>query len=250
MNEYHQAKLAEKRRNVSISRLHVLRTTYHQHLLSLDPHGVRTRALEYGPRFADIALMPEFRARVESSFDARVDADSFKAELADLPALADTFNFHRELALSERMARALGCQTWIGILERAVAWFRCDACEQYVRWPEVLAHLCQRPYYGESPREEWAPDYYPCDVAEVGGFHAWDSDTLRPIDPEDLANLRSLIVSCGLDPETANAEQMDALDLRVTYKKMSGTADRSGTTKLVMNWRRAVRYPCSRTVRL
>ena len=137
------------------------------------------------------------------------------------------------------MAQALGCQTWIGILDLAVAWFHCEVCEKYVRSPEVLAHLCQRPYYGTSSREDWAPDTYPYDVAEVGGFHAWSSDTLRPIEPEDLVNLRGLIAACGLDPDTTKAEEMDALDFRFTYKKTSAPARETNSGK-VMNWRRAV----------
>ena len=242
MNEYQQAKLAQQRRDTTTSRLQLLRQTYSEHLLSFDPHNVRTRALEYGPRFADIALLPAFRAHVEAGFAAHVDADTFKDELAHLPALAGSFTFRRELALSDKIAQALGCQTWMGILERAVAWFHCAVCAQYVRWPEVLAHLCQRPHYGACPRDASESDCYPYDVAEVGGFHAWSAETLHPIDPEDLVNLRSLIAACGLDPETANADQMDALDMRVTYKRTSARADGSSSAKVVMNWRRAVWY--------
>lgn len=248
LSEYQHAKLKQMRRDIIIVRLQILRQTYREYQLSFNPEGLRTRELEFEAKFADVALMPELRALVEASFDAEIEvgedhitAEIFQAELASLPDLRSAFNFRRQLELSDNMARALGCQTWIGILELAVAWFTCEVCQRYVRWPEVLAHLCQRPGYAGTEREEWAQDYYPHDVAVVSGFLAWSSRTLRPIVPEDISTLRGLITVCGLDPATATAAQMDALDARVTYKRMASTAvDKMGRGKVVMTWRRAV----------
>lgn len=245
LTEYKDMKLKEKRQLVIIHRLRVLRRAYSEH--QLGEQGLRTRERDFEPRFADIALMPEFRALVESSFDAYADVDAdrinmavFRAELANLPDLAVTFNRHRELALSDMMAQALGCPTWVGILDLAIAWFHCGVCKTYVRFPEVLAHMCQRRRYRGRPRKEKAKDYYVYDVAKAGGYHAWSANTLTPIVREDLVNLRGLVTACGLDPKIATAAEMDALDARVTCTTPA-VVDEWLEGKQVMTWRRAVR---------
>lgn len=250
LNEFQHAKLKEMQESIILKRLQILRIAHHECQLSLSPEGVHTRETEFEAKFADIALMPEFRAIVESSFDAdihvnddRINEETFQAELASLPNLNSAFNFHRQLELSGIMARALGCETWIGILDLAVAWFHCEGCKKYVRWPEVLAHMCQRPArVYETEREDWAPDCYRYDVVAVSDSHPWSSKTLRPIVPEDISSLQSIIAVCGLDADTATAAQMDALDARVTYERMPPTTlVRMSEGKMVMTWRRAVR---------
>lgn len=249
LGEYEDKKIKQQRHLVTLHRLGVLRDAYSEHQ---GEQGLRTGAREcgIGPHFADIALMPVFRALVESSFDAdadihddRVNSKVFLTELAELPDLTANFNRRRELELSEKMAQAFGRPTWVGILDLAIAWFHCDVCNEYVRFPELLEHTCQRPWsfnLWQTPREEGGQDHYADDVTEVSDCYAWSSDTLSPIVPGELALLRSLVAACELDPETATAAQMDALDARVTPVRPDAVDDWF-EGEIILTWREAVR---------
>ena len=77
-------------------------------------------------------------------------------------------------------------------------------------------------------------------MAKVGQYHAW-ANALTPIMREDLQKVRTLVAACGLDPGTATAAQMDALDARVTC--ISPVAmNQLSEERQVMTWRRAVLF--------
>ncbi|KZT63864.1 hypothetical protein DAEQUDRAFT_770195 [Daedalea quercina L-15889] len=238
LEEYEEMHLRKER--LSIIRTRLLHLRWAVYKAQLGERGLLTVDYEYGPKLADIALMPEFRDIVESTNDVDVNRRSFRDALAHLPALTERFNRQRKNTLLELMAERLGYRgVQMHLLELAVAWFHCDKCDKYMRWHNVLAHQCQRPYYADTEREDFA-DPYEWDAAEASMFHAWSAKDLRPILAEDLSVLRSLIVACGLDPDTATAEEMDVLDARFVCEEIPVPWARKSEGQLVMNWRRAV----------
>ncbi|TFY56987.1 hypothetical protein EVJ58_g7301 [Rhodofomes roseus] len=238
MEQYREARLRKERAGIIHTRLLDLRRVIYR--IELGKKGFRML------NFSDIALMPEFRSLVEAPNDVeRFDAirkrmleDMLVQRLGPQESAANPNIFD----LAKMLARWLGRQgdsATANILDLAVAWFHCDRCKTYLRSPDVFAHRCQRPCYGESDREDFE-DPYVYDVAKASTFHAWSTTNLRPILEKDLVALRSLILACGLNPERATAQEMDALDARVTCNEIPVPHASKTNGKLVMNWRRAV----------
>ncbi|KAH9935751.1 uncharacterized protein B0H18DRAFT_951201 [Fomitopsis serialis] len=190
-----------------------------------------------------MALIPELRALVEASNDVEITRRTFRD--ACVPALIERYQAGRKAELANMVAERLGRQADAHpsqeLLDLAIAWFHCNQCRKYVRYPGVLAHRCQRQYCapGSAQRDDF-DDPYEYDVANASMFRAWSAKTLRPVLDEDLRAMRSIIQATGLDPESATARHMDDLDARLTCNEIPVPWARKSEGKLIMNWRRAV----------
>ncbi|TFY58823.1 hypothetical protein EVJ58_g6183 [Rhodofomes roseus] len=187
LEQYREARIRRERPAILRARLSDLRRVVCE--LQLGTRGYRTPETEYGPQFADIALMPEFRALVEASIDVEIKRSTFRGVCSQLPALFARFNTNRPAILagmfSQRIGRPTSPTGCTKILDLAIAWFHCDGCKRYLRSPGVFAHQCQRPHYRDTEREEF-DDPYVYDVAVASTFHAWSTTKLRPVLEEDL----------------------------------------------------------------
>lgn len=269
MENYKDACLREERAELIRSRLRDLREVVNA--IELGRQGRRTAESETLPKFADVALMQEIRLLAEAPNNVTVSQeDLHQACVEHLPGFIQSWQTKCTLELGHMMAVRLG-RPWdvasprpLDVLNLAVAWFRCDRCQRNFRYPGVLAHLCLRTPYGnvtDASIWEWEhikdnihkddhfDDPYERNVALVSRLRPWSAKALRPAPDEDLLALRSIVEACGLDPESATAQNMDEVDARVTCDAIPILWKSKSEGYLVMNWRRAVCHLSSRVSR-
>ncbi|KAK0466145.1 uncharacterized protein EV420DRAFT_811718 [Desarmillaria tabescens] len=158
-------------------------------------------------------------------------ADSLQAMWVHLPGVASKW---REVQTAEllKLMQEAGLKLDINL---ATTVFTCTNCRQIFQYPYVLAHNCSfwQPYKDLNP-EDWKPYA----LRYISSGVAW-SATLFTTNEESIKKVEYLIKTCGLDPETATQEDMNALDCRVICNHCSISSIDGSKYKYVMRWQNA-----------
>jgi hypothetical protein len=196
------------------------------------------------PGPTDVCNMDEFRTIIDDTdVDVEVTETNFKEAMNRLPQLVTEWRITKDAELVHIMNEyALPCgsghnepqpQHDRAQLELATTLFQCKICNAPISYPRILVHSCVhslRDYWQDSDefrRKLWLnlddePWNYVGDrigIYEKGGPAA-----------------REIVISCGLDPDTTTAQEMDDLDAR--YECLGCYAEFHG--RLIMGWRTAV----------
>ncbi|KAK0433554.1 hypothetical protein EV421DRAFT_2040149 [Armillaria borealis] len=165
-------------------------------------------------------------------FDTPLDvsiADSLQAMWIHLPDVASKLREAQTSELTELMEQA-GLKPDVHL---ATTVFACTECCEFYLYPYVLAHRCPFRQPAKLFNDE---DWKPYALRRISHRMAW-SERQFTIDQESVDKVACLIKTCGLDPETATHEDMDALDCRIICNHCSdGQTD---GFKHVMRWRAA-----------
>ncbi|SJL15790.1 uncharacterized protein ARMOST_19295 [Armillaria ostoyae] len=165
-------------------------------------------------------------------FDTPLDvsiADSLQAMWIHLPDVASKLREAQTSELTELMEQA-GLKPDVHL---ATTVFACTECCEFYLYPYVLAHRCPFRQPAKPFNDE---DWKPYALRRISHRMAW-SERQFTIDQESVDKVACLIKTCGLDPETATHEDMDAPDCRIICNHCSdGQTD---GFKHVMRWRAA-----------
>lgn len=227
------------------------------------PDAKRDRESDFCPQLKDFIMMHEFR----TILDAPDSADM--STLDDNDKMRDMFDAGRvewqedrlkELSdmLQESVDSSLEGADLLALVQ---ALFRCTKCRRDgLRYPEVLAHECPRKFswrwilgWGAGNVE----DVYQHAVATYKHHHrpAWSGGTSIMASPQAIDYMRSILVACGLDPDTVTLQEVDECGARLICRKCEGRSsdaysdfsddgiddsDFKRNTFTVYNWSRAV----------
>lgn len=227
------------------------------------PDAKRDRESDFCPQLKDFIMMHEFR----TILDAPDSADM--STLDDNDKMRDMFDAGRvewqedrlkELSdmLQESVDSSLEGADLLALVQ---ALFRCTKCRRDgLRYPEVLAHECPRKFswrwilgWGAGNVE----DVYQHAVATYKHHYrpAWSGGTSIMASPQAIDYMRSILVACGLDPDTVTLQEVDECGARLICRKCEGRSsdaysdfsddgiddsDFKRNTFTVYNWSRAV----------
>lgn len=92
------------------------------------------------------------------------------------------------------------------VVSLATTFFVCTSCSsRYLRYPGVLMHNC-------LPTGEGDPDFVIGSSRSSEGEIYWNNEGKIVVKPEHTEFMASVVSLTGLDPKTATAQDMDALD--------------------------------------
>jgi hypothetical protein len=203
-----------------------------------------TRSLtEVIPCIADVCEMKEIKSIIEDTpIDVEVNAKSFANIVPELPRLIDEWRISksRELitmmeaeapALIKTEETDLAAHFDLSPLELATTWFFCRNCDEPIGYPRILAHdhaIAMTP----TLRKDGPRDHILGLSCQAWNFRG---DRLKfHVDAHRAA--RPIVESCGLDPDTTTARQMDEFDPMVECL----ICRNFGAGRIAMRWRRAV----------
>ncbi|KZT70895.1 hypothetical protein DAEQUDRAFT_707622 [Daedalea quercina L-15889] len=226
MGDIKQHRLARQRSII----LHIRLKTLDSIIRELRNRLGRDESTECLPKFADFALMPEFRELMEAPTEDMLDMEAFVSLVIKLCDLEARWIMEQEKRLVGMLERALGRvpeepdgdhgakddsedASHQELLKLAWAVFECRQCSERLHASCAIAHRCTR-YNGVH----WSFDL---DSDETVGNYMYEvrriSHYVRPWNiscffvPE-LEPLWSALQTCGKDPETTTALEMDEQD--------------------------------------
>jgi hypothetical protein len=221
----------------------VIAFKYRRNLVTvlLKDYEWRRLVAEVIPGPADVCSMDEFRTIIEDTdVDVEVCEESFKQAMDRLPQLTTEWRFAKDAELvcilnrdSNSLWHTSPPTNDRSQLELATTIFRCKVCKAPISYPRILVHSCLHAFraslhnYGD-PRFKLYQDL---------NDEPWNFAGDRVgIDVRGMSAAWLVVSSCGLDPATTTANEMDVLDARFEclgcYDGICG--------RLVMGWRVAV----------
>jgi hypothetical protein len=196
------------------------------------------------PGPADVCNMDEFRAIIEDTdVDMEVTEANFKEAMGRLPQLilewrsakdaelVHIMNEHAATGVSRRNESQP--QRDRTQLELATTFFQCEICNASISYPRILVHSCVH-----GLRDYWHDyDEFRCKLWLNLDDEPWNFAGDRiGIYLRGGPVAREIVISCGLDPDTTTAKEMDNFDARFEclgcYSEFHG--------RLIMAWRTAV----------
>ena len=195
--------------------------------------------------FADYAHLPPVRDILNDDTDGAT-LKSIKAKLVKvLPALMNNVEeknindfkaFVRTCLGNALAARADEPQTL------AISAFRCTKCNRQTHhemyWPAILAHKCMARHAvdSEDPYEHRAFEWEQQTYRKQPLVYLPGPKQLALLAIADLASTRSIVATCGLDPDTATPAVLDACEVRLRCLLCAQVAKQQ-----IFDWRSAVR---------
>ncbi|KAG7451982.1 uncharacterized protein BT62DRAFT_274271 [Guyanagaster necrorhizus] len=181
------------------------------------------------PKPVDVVILEPFSTLF---FDTPLNlsiTDSLQAMWIHLPGVVSQWREAQTSELREVMKKA-GLKPNINV---ATTIFTCTNCSEICQYPYILAHRCAlwQPYENFNP-EDWKAYALRCIPFGV----AWSASQFT-VNEESVKKVEYLVKTCGLDPETATHEDMDALDCRVICNHCSNGDPGGG--QYVMRWQNA-----------
>ena len=243
MQRVKTSRIMRERSDVVRSRLQVLQYVIDR----LRNDDGRSPMTESHPKFADYALMPDFRSVIEAQTDAPLDRQAFAHVLMRLPDLDSMWLTQRAYLLDDMLRRALGLipegmskpygRLNVAIFDLALAVIECQRCEERMPPMMAIAHRCAHSpstyWFLELDREEPLEDEYVRDLRYVArGVRPWDVCCFRV---PDLEQIKAVLRVCGKDPETVTGREMHDEDIWVAVKDVLVDGKRK-----VMRWDAAV----------
>lgn len=235
------ARLSRERTNCLIIRYTLLLEVYAEY--------VAAQTLDFVvPPVADIALSEAFQSlMVDTPYDVTLTAESFTPIVSShLPAIIAEWQRSKDAELVEILAEHVPGAT-LAHLQLATTVFKCRGhpiggvpCNQPLTYPRVLAHGCTLSLSYEWASEHWhvgsSLGYEEADLAQLFtslGSVPWNYKGGRTVFSEvGASNARAAVKACGLDPEVATVDDMNALDPMLECRTCSG--EYSGC--FVMRW--------------
>ncbi|RDB20036.1 hypothetical protein Hypma_012987 [Hypsizygus marmoreus] len=194
MDAIMEKRLAREYRALQKVRREILLDVYHDFLASQ-----ATDAIIPGP--ADVALMPEFQAVVNSPLNVIVTADDFHAAVLELPSLIREW---RSATAAKLVAFVNKADKSLHATESSLAlstvFFRCSYCGGVLAHPHVLTHACLT----LMPCIPHHPDR---DIFEDLGFQAWNESSIIYFDRDAYQFGTQLLHGWGLDADACPTKQ-------------------------------------------
>ncbi|TFY56251.1 hypothetical protein EVJ58_g7752 [Rhodofomes roseus] len=192
----------------------------------------RGPSMELHPKFADYALMPEFRALVEAPNEETIDWETVTVLLESLPKLNLRWLRQRVLLLGKMLETALGRVSvetdaelerkadsentrYDHLLDLAIAVLECRKCSERMPALDAISHRCARGLSWTLAGGASELRYLSQLLSVSRGVRPWSIDCFEV---PDLEPIKRTIRACGKDPETVTVDEMDALDVRLAVK--------------------------------
>ncbi|KIM79642.1 hypothetical protein PILCRDRAFT_823182 [Piloderma croceum F 1598] len=198
------------------------------------------------PGPTDVCNMDEFRTIIEDTdVDVEVTEANFKEAMNRLPQLVTEWRITKDEELVHIMneyvtpsgSRRNESQPQHDHtqLELATTFFQCKICNTSISYPRILVHSCVH-----SLRDYWRDyDEFRCKLWLNLDDEPWNFAGDRiGIYLRGGPPAREIVMSCGLDPDTTTAKQMDDLDAR--FECLGCYSEYHG--RLIMAWRTAVTH--------
>jgi hypothetical protein len=196
-------------------------------------------ALIPGP--ADVCNMDDFKAVIENPNYVEVTKETFKEAMDRLPQLIDDWRVAKDAELvcilnKQASGSHLKESSPVdnrALLELATTSFRCRICSSTILYPRILVHSCTH-----SLRLSWR-DYDDSHSILCRNIddEPWNFAGDRvSVDEQGKIAANLVVRSCGLDPSTTSASEMDDLDARFECTVCSNVH----LGRLVMGWTAAV----------
>ncbi|KAH9832250.1 uncharacterized protein C8Q71DRAFT_778105 [Rhodofomes roseus] len=192
----------------------------------------RGPSMELHPKFADYALMPEFRALVEAPNEETIDWETVTVLLESLPKLNLRWLRQRVLLLGKMLETALGRVSvetdaelerkadsqntpYDHLLDLAIAVLECRKCSERMPALDAISHRCARGLSWTLAGGASELRYLSQLLSVSRGVRPWSIDCFEV---PDLEPIKRTIRACGKDPETVTVDEMDVLDVRLAVK--------------------------------
>jgi hypothetical protein len=210
----------------------------------LKAYKLERPATDIIPGPADVCEMHEFKTIIEDTpYGVQVTEETFRRAMARLPQLINEWRSAKDAELVHIMNDSVESEHSQSNgsdgennrkqLELATSLFQCKICCGTIPYPQILIHACTHDLrytwrHSDDPRcALW------CNLLDepwnIGGEKIGIDNQAKPAG-------RLIVETCGLDPDTATAQEMDDLDPRLEcvkcYSEMSG--------RLIMGWKMAV----------
>ncbi|SJL13372.1 uncharacterized protein ARMOST_16814 [Armillaria ostoyae] len=179
------------------------------------------------PRQADVLLSEPFSVVILNTplLDA-VTEEILKEPFVHFKEIAARWREEKNCELQGVMKKS-GFESKLNL---ATTLFHCESCASRLAYPDVLRHFCctQLRYISDLDLKKnrykalWN---MPC--------HTWYADKLR-FDQVGFDKATAVVKLCGLDPETATAQDMDDMNPRLTCLQCSST-----NRRCIISWRAA-----------
>jgi hypothetical protein len=237
MEELKEKRLVAERLATLKKRQHLVRTL-------LKDYALERPADEVIPGPADVCSMDEFKTIIEDTpEDVEVSEQTFWPAMERLPQLIDEWRAAKDAELVRiiNAAASDGSQSKESQsesdraqLELATTIFQCTSCQRSISYPRILIHSCVH-----CLRDAWRrPDDPTSKLWQNLDDEPWNSGGDRVIiHKKGRPAARCVVMSCGLDPDTTTAQEMDNLDGRLSCLKCY----KETLERWVMTWRTAVR---------
>ncbi|KAI0942892.1 hypothetical protein AcV7_002185 [Taiwanofungus camphoratus] len=184
-------------------------------MIGLYAEARRTAADEFKPFFMDFALMPEFRAIADAPSNTNVTNTEFSALRDQIPTLTERWRADIKKKLTNLVRKEIKVNKKVDPLDLAVAFFRCYDCSTVLPYPEILAHKCCRPDVSGCITSYCVPDLYTRVALSIAGARRWTFGRLEV--GRTLKWVEGIVRACGKDPSSTTREEMDNLDLRLSW---------------------------------
>lgn len=196
---------------------------------------------------ADIYLMEPFRTVIDDPDNKDLRLESFANPLKQLPQLTNEWHQSRsqELLSIMRERQSAKKDSLIAAdassLTLATTFFsdssslRSYCCDEPISYPEVLVHPCltmlNPPSISVTTLEK--------ETFRLLGSRPWNyNDPPLQFHEDAYAVARSVVQSCGLDPDVTTAAQMDTMNPLIECLECRD--ERAGWQPEIMMWRKAV----------
>jgi hypothetical protein len=189
------------------------------------------------PSATDVYFMDDCESIVENTaLDILVAAESFNDIFHRLPQIIEAWVANRRLDLLSLFPNSPSGNNG-SPLDLATTYFSCSptgcvASAQPIPYPRILVHKCTRELgIGYRNDSETLTEI----LASLGS-ELWNHRGQFTFFPEASRYARSIVESCGLDPEETTSSEMDEADTWVECISCSDNVP----GRVVMNWRKAV----------
>jgi hypothetical protein len=233
-----------KEKRLAVERVDTLKKRRLLVIALLESYAQRRPVTEVIPGPADVYNMVEFKTIIEdTSMDVEVYASSFRHAMDLLPQLVADWRTEKDAELvriidqdtlpfrSQRNnSSATNDYSQLGL---ATTIFQCKVCQAPISYPRILVHSCVHArrnslYPFDDPHSKVWRDL---------NDEPWNFGGDRVgIDLRGKPAASLVVRSCGLDPDTTTATEMDDLDAR--FECLGCYDDLCG--RLIMGWRVAV----------
>jgi hypothetical protein len=119
------------------------------------------------------------------------------------------------------------------VLTLATSFFSCRRCPRFLRYPAILMHPCATKYNHQALEKD-DPDYLY--IAEIREETFWNANHYISMKLGHIAIVSRILDVVGLDPKTATAQEMDALN--PIFECISCNNLSAG--RAIMSWKTAV----------
>jgi len=95
------------------------------------------------------------------------------------------------------------------VLTLATSFFSCGGCPRFLRYPAILMHPCATKYRYQALEKDDPDQLY---LAEIREETFWNTNHYISMKPGHVAIVSRILGMVGLDPKTATAQEVDALN--------------------------------------